>query len=205
MNEQRIARYEQLLGHKLTTEEVERLRRISGVLRISDNDALWDIIIAMEYQRTFYEALPQRIEQSSANIFEHLSNAAQQEVTKAQASLAECVVAQAKRLSLREHGITYLIWGSIVFALTIIYGSLMLWVGLNMGSQGVEKLHAILRMPSGIILMGLALCGSLFTGMCAARYFSEDKSIWRRYALIATACCIIGALTLAITLKSSFM
>ena len=48
MNAQKTAQLESLLGRPLGVEEKERLRRIKDTLHIADNDAMWDILTAME-------------------------------------------------------------------------------------------------------------------------------------------------------------
>ncbi len=112
-------------------------------MNIRDNDAFWDIIIAMEYQRVYYEVLPQRIEQGAPNRYgdtlDKLSVAAKHEVAVAQATLAESVVAQAQKLSLRQNIQSYITWGSIVLTLIIIYGSLMLWAGYSLGEGNIQN------------------------------------------------------------------
>jgi hypothetical protein len=58
MNAEKIRQLETLLERELAPDEIERLRRVRDILHIADNDALWDMLTAMEYQRAFYEALP---------------------------------------------------------------------------------------------------------------------------------------------------
>ncbi|MDR2819966.1 MAG: NAD(P)H-dependent oxidoreductase [Desulfovibrio sp.] len=68
MNTERITRLEKLLNRELSAEEKERLRRIQDTLQISDEDALWDAHAAMEYQKAYYEELPQKIATASTEI-----------------------------------------------------------------------------------------------------------------------------------------
>ena len=195
-----IKRFEQLLERELTPDDKTRLLRIKDTLNIGDNDAFWDIIIAMEYQRIYYEALPQKIEQCTTSILEKLSQTAKQEVAIAQASLAESVVKQAKKLSTREHIQTWLLWGSIALTLTIIYGSIMLWVGYGLGMGKMQELYTILRMPVGIVLSGGSFCGGIYLGLCAARAFADDNAIWKKYVYVAIPCIILGGMILRASL-----
>ena len=84
MNKEKIGHIEKLLGRELSEEEQERLARIQDILGIADNDALWDILIALEYQRAFYETLPKKISGASGAILAQLSAAADKEIAHAQ-------------------------------------------------------------------------------------------------------------------------
>ena len=103
---------EKLLDRELDTEERERLQRIQDTLQIADNDALWAVISAMEYQRVYYETLPEKIGSVTEKILAELSIAAEREVRFAQSRLAENVVKQAESLSVKRHVHTWLAWGS---------------------------------------------------------------------------------------------
>ncbi|CAD6562822.1 hypothetical protein ACFQ3P_39280 [Paraburkholderia sabiae] len=43
-----------------------RMRRVSGALNLRDNDALWSVLVMLEYYGRLYEAMPERIRQASA-------------------------------------------------------------------------------------------------------------------------------------------
>ncbi|HDR9172967.1 TPA: hypothetical protein QDB23_000144 [Burkholderia vietnamiensis] len=47
-----------------------RMRRVSGVLNLQDNDALWSIIAVLEYYARLYEAMPERIRWASEGSLE---------------------------------------------------------------------------------------------------------------------------------------
>lgn len=200
MDAQYFERIEKLLNRKFADEEKERLHRIQDVIKIANNDALWDIIIAMEYQRTFYENIPKQIEQSTADVLKQLSITAKKEVSIAQASLSKSVVEQAKKLSTREHIQTWLLWGTIVLVLTLIYGSLMAWLGYSLGVGKIQPLPLILQSPVGFLLAGILLCGGVYIGAYAAKAFLEVNSVWKKYMAIAVACICLGALVLCIIL-----
>ena len=53
MEGETLARLEKLLGRELKNAEKTRLQRIQDILKIGPNDALWSIIVALEYQRTY--------------------------------------------------------------------------------------------------------------------------------------------------------
>ena len=61
MDATKFERLERLLDRELSDGEKERLRRIQDTLGIKDNDGMWDVIIALEYQRKYYDELPEKI------------------------------------------------------------------------------------------------------------------------------------------------
>ena len=70
MKADKIKRLEKLLERKLSVEEKERLRNIGRVLGIGDNDAWWDALSAMEYQKFYYDELPAKIAAASTEILQ---------------------------------------------------------------------------------------------------------------------------------------
>lgn len=96
-----IFRIEQSRGQKLSEEEAARLRGVGEALNLRDDDALWPLLAALEYQRVFYEALPDKIAGASSEILQGIATAAEKESAAAQARLTESVVEQAKPLSVK--------------------------------------------------------------------------------------------------------
>lgn len=45
---------------------VLRMRRLSGALKLRDNDALWSVLVVLEYYGRLYEVTPERIRQAGA-------------------------------------------------------------------------------------------------------------------------------------------
>ena len=43
-----------------------RMRRVSAALNLRDNDALWSVLVVLEYYVRLYEAMPERIRQAGA-------------------------------------------------------------------------------------------------------------------------------------------
>ncbi len=139
MNKDKVEHIEKLLGRELSEEEQERQARIQNILGIADNDALWDILIALEYQRTFYEALPDKISGTSGAIFAQLSAAADKEIAHAQSRLAEAVVEHAKNLSTQMRLSALVIPGLGALVALLLYGCLLMWAGYCIGAGGVQK------------------------------------------------------------------
>jgi hypothetical protein len=200
MNAERIARLEKLLNRELSAEEKERLRRIQDTLQISGEDALWDVLAAMEYQRTYYEELPQKIATVSTDILREISAAAEAEARRAQGRLAESVAEQARKLSLRVNMETLLPMGLAALASLLAYGSLMLWAGFHIGSGQGHDPAWILRMPSGILMGGLLLGGGLFLGIHAAKDFAEIGKHWRKTMCMALGLLVSGGAMMSLAI-----
>jgi hypothetical protein len=192
MNTERITRLEKLLDREFSAEEKERLRRIQDALQISSEDALWDVLMAMEYQKAYYEELPQKIATASTEIMREISIAAEMEARRAQGRLAESVAELAQKLALRLNMAALLPMGLVALVSLLAYGSLMLWAGFQIGSGQGRDTAWILRMPSGVLMSGLLLGGGLFLGVHAARAFAEGGKEWKKAALIALIMLIAG-------------
>ena len=185
MDAEKIAQLETLLGRELSIPEKERLRRIKDTLQIADNDALWDIIVAMEYQRKYYEELPEKISLVAANISNRLSEAVVKEVAIAQSQLAGSMVEQARKLSLKIHVHSWLIWGVSVLILLLLCGSFLVWIGYCLGSGQAQPVVSLLHMPTGIVIGTLSLGCGIFCGGLAAKDYSEYNVAWRKRLLVA--------------------
>lgn len=199
MDTQKISHFETLLGRELSAEEKDRLRRIKDTLQIADNDALWDVIVAMEYQRTYYEELPERISKKTMEIFDGLSQAVEQEVTLAQSRLAESVVKQAENLSMKMHLHTWLKLGALTLVFLLLHGSFLMWIGFRIGTGQTQPPAMLFRMPIGFVLAGIGLFGGVLVGMYAARSFSEGNTGWKKNLGIALVIMLVSMLILCTT------
>ena len=196
MNKEKIGQIEKLLGRELTEKEGERLTRIQDILGIADNDALWDILIALEYQRIFYEALPEKITGASAEILAQLSAAADREVAHAQSRLAEAVLEHAKTLSTKMRLSALVIPGLGALASLLLYGCLLMWAGYCIGAGSAQiqtqPLAMLLRMPAGVLIGGLCFSGGVFAGVMAAKDFAAGYGGWRKWAAWGVGMVIAG-------------
>lgn len=59
-----VSAFETLLGRSATTEEETRILQLQKELGIKDDDALWVIILALQYHLTLYEKIPDWISYS---------------------------------------------------------------------------------------------------------------------------------------------
>ena len=71
-----------------------RMRRVSGALDLRDNDALWFVLVMLEYYGRLYEAMPERIRQAGAGSLDAVraetSTAADALMSKHREALARC-------------------------------------------------------------------------------------------------------------------
>lgn len=200
MSTDAITRMENLLERKFSEEETARLRRIRDVLHLRNGDALWDILTAMEYQRTYYEELPGKIAGASAEILRGIEDAAEKEVAHAQSRLTESVVEHAKKLSVK---INYAsLWPAAIATLICVltYGSLLLWAGFCIGAGQGHSPIMLLRMPSGLLIGGLCLATGLFFGFFVAREYAGGEKGWYKRLLLALAFLIAGGVIFSLAL-----
>lgn len=86
-------------GRELSEAEATRLREIGSSLHLREDGALWPVLAAMEYQRIYYEALPEKIAGASRTIMDGITAAAEKETAVAQAKLTDSVVQGAQYLA----------------------------------------------------------------------------------------------------------
>ena len=180
-------------GRKLSEAEAARLREVGNRLNLREDDALWPLLAAMEYQRVYYEALPKEIAAASKTIMDGIAAAAEKETAAAQARLTDSVVREAQNLASKIQYDRLVSMGLLALICLLAYGSLMLWAGFRIDTGRDMPLVAILHMPSGWLISGLCLAAGLFCGVLSAKSFVEEKKgIWKQgisaLLLIFTGC-----------------
>lgn len=168
-------------GRELSEAEAARLREAGSRLNLREDDALWPLLAAMEYQRIYYEALPEKIAGASRAIMDGMAAAAEKETAAAQAKLTDSVVQEAQNLASRiQYGKLVPMWLLALICL-LAYGSLMLWAGFRIDTGRDMPLAAVLHMPSGWLISGLCLAAGLFCGVLSVKSFVEEKKgIWKQ-------------------------
>ena len=192
MSADAITRIEQTRGRKFTVAEAARLREIGSSLSLRDDDAVWSILAALEYQRTCYEALPEKIAGASKDVLQGITLAAEKETAAAQAKLTKSVVEQAQKLSVELNYATLLPMGIAALVCVLAFGSLTMWAGYCLGSKRIQDMALMLRMPSGFLMAGLCLAGGLFLGVCAARQNIEEEKGWWKIGVAALMMFSVG-------------
>ncbi|WP_165177648.1 hypothetical protein [Desulfovibrio sp. ZJ369] len=175
-------------GKKVTKEQEERLRKVAASLQIREDDALWPLLQALEYQRTFYVELPDKIGTMSNTIMDNMRETARKEAEKTQASLTKSVVEEARYLASKIQ------WGEVVpmIIMGIIamfaYSAACMWAGFQLGALEVRPLHDILLVP----WMPLASLGIIFTGIAASIPAVNDFAHDREYGKLHLALSLIA-------------
>ncbi len=149
---------ERIRGTKLSSDEKDIFIRLKDELRCGDEDALWQLIGVLEYQKTFYLELPKKISDQTEKICKNIGVLAENEMALAQGRLAKSVVEQAANLSLKTRLSTLILLGLIVLVVFFLICSLMMWSGYRIGSGEDHLPELMFRMPSGLMI-GLLLLG----------------------------------------------
>ena len=106
--------FEKLTGHTLTDADVQRLYRIKNALRLGDNDALWLLLMALDYPVTFYEKLPAQMKQASMDILNEFrataDTIAKTSAEAAKADLARAVATAAQQVASNVAGVKRTRW-----------------------------------------------------------------------------------------------
>lgn len=181
-------------GRRLSEAEAARLREVGNRLNLREDDALWPLLAAMEYQRVYYEALPKKIAAASRTIMDGMAAAAEKETAAAQARLTDSVVQEAQNLASKiQFGKLVPMW---LFALICLlaYGSLMLWAGFRIDTGRDMPLAEVLHMPSGWLISGLCLAAGVFCGGVAAKEFAEAERRWWKEGIMAFGFTAVGVI-----------
>ena len=182
-------------GRELSEAEAARLRELGKSLNLREDDALWPLLAAMEYQRIYYEALPEKIAGASRAIMDGMATAAEKETAAAQARLTDSVVREARNLASR-------IQLGKIFSLAIAaiiglfgYSALCMWAGFQLGVREVRPIYEILLIPWAPI--GCACCtliGVIYGVYAMKKAVAEEK--YGKLHLLASVLLISGGLIL---------
>ena len=168
-------------GRELSQAEAARLREVGNRLNLREDDALWPLLAAMDYQRIYYEALPEKIAGASRAIMDGMAAAAERETAAAQARLTDSVVKEAEYLASKiQYSRLGPLWLLALICL-LAYGNLMLWAGFRIDTGRDMPLAAVLHMPSGWLISGLCLATGVFCGTLSARFVCFRGCWCQRY------------------------
>ena len=188
-------------GRELSETEATRLREVGNSLNLREDDALWPLLAAMEYQRIYYEALPEKIAESSRAIMDGMAAAAEKETAAAQARLTDSVVKESRNLASKIQYDRLVPMGLLALICLLAYGSLMLWAGFRIDTGRDMPLAAVLHMPSGWLISGLCLAAGVFCGAFTAKRFAEAKRGWWKNGGIAVLFIMLGTLLFSLSLS----
>lgn len=129
--------FTKLLGRQATDEERMRLYRTRDALGLQDNDALWLLLIGLQYHQIQYEAMPGQIAREVNGILANAKKTAETEMmgtaVKIHGELVQSVANTAKDVANATAGKSMAQWalGAFGGAALVIIGAL--WFGHNWG------------------------------------------------------------------------
>ena len=170
-------------GKELSQAEAARLREVGSRLNLREDDALWPLLAAMEYQRIYYEALPEKIAAASRTIMDSIAAAAEKETAVAQAKLTNSVVEEARNLASK-----------------IQFGKLVP-MGLRTGATIRTASETAPGIPAGALKVGCLLLGlgaGLLFGFMLTR-ITEIQSYDTRSAVYGGSVLVFGGLGLIVS------
>jgi hypothetical protein len=184
-----------LLGRAPTDEERQRLYRVKETLGLSDNDALWIVLLTWESYDGRLREYPEKVATETRRVMEEVrqtvASVAEGETRKAHRSLADAVSRAASELAAKRIETSrWQAWAAAVGAL-VMFGSLCLVVGYGMGRGSVpfwaraaespltRIASALLGAPAGWMLFALVLplaVQGIRTGLSSARDDGAQRS-----------------------------
>lgn len=190
---------EKIRGKPLEPEEKDLFLRIQEELGCDDDDAIWNIVALLEYQKLFYLALPEKIAEQSEKILAGFKKSAESEIKKAQGNLTTQVVEGAKKINKQANLSTLTLLVMVILILFFLTCSLMMWAGYRLGAGTAPPPSFMFRMPSGAILGLLFLGAAGILGYWTFKGYEEDAGrIWHILAA-AMGATIVGGLLLTIS------
>ena len=187
-------------GRKLSEAEAVRLREIGNSLNLREDDALWPLLAAMEYQRIYYEALPEKIAGASRAIMDGMTVAAEKETAAAQARLTDSVVKEAQNLASKIQYAKLVPMGLFALICLLAYGSMMLWAGFRIDTGRDVPLALLLHMPSGWLICGQSFVAGVFLCALSGKTFSVGGKGWWKTVALAMGFIMTSAVILTFSL-----
>lgn len=144
-------------GSKVTREEYHRLTMMQQALNLQDDDAVWMLFLAMEYQKAYYELLPKKISDTTSELLKRVRETADREVANAQNRLIQSVIEQTEKLTARVHIMPLMPIYLLIILCLMAFGSMSYWAGLCAGLGRPLPLENVLNLPAGTVLGCMAL------------------------------------------------
>ena len=135
--------FEKLIGRQPTDADVQRLYRAKDALGLGNNDALWLLLIALDYHQSLYEQIPAQMKQASMEVlneFRATADAiAKASAEAAKADLAKAVSTAAHKVADHVAAKKKLQWGVGVIAALVVFGCVTLFLGYHAGVGAAFK------------------------------------------------------------------
>ena len=174
-------RFNALLGRALRREDRERLAKVRSALGIRANDAVWDVMIALDYHLQLYSAVPKQLAAEREKL-----------VTELGALLASVGGREngAPKVGALRDGWKRPVWpwcgpAALLAAAAVAFGAICIAAGWTMAGRGPHPwgaagpLGAVLAAPAGWLIFLLLLPAASAwarVGWAAARW-NEDLRV----------------------------
>ena len=128
-----------LLGHQPTDKEKQALYRARDALKLKPTDAIWQLLMVLQYYERLYEQMPARIETAAREVTKSVRAAAEAEATAAQEATRKALVGAVRDAAVRAaSAATRAQVAKWVSAAGSIIGISLLAVGVSAFSRGRE-------------------------------------------------------------------
>jgi hypothetical protein len=189
--------FARLLGRQPSDRERQQLYRIRDELGIKNNDALWMVLIALQYHQTMFDKHPELIKSYAGEILKDIRDTADKEMAasaaEAKAALANAVAATANdvarmttlRMTVTQIGLVAIACCAVVGAYTLLLHGKAFDAGYSSGygaaytqAKDEKAAAAWANTPQGKAAYRLALAGDL-DGLvnCNRPGWIEQKSV----------------------------
>ncbi|HEX3905177.1 MAG TPA: hypothetical protein VH853_20270 [Polyangia bacterium] len=191
-------RFNALLGRALSREDRDRLAKVRNALGIRANDAVWDVMIALDYHRQLYSAVPKQLAAERAKLVAEVG------------ALLESVGGRqnrAPKVGAPRGGGKSPVWPScgqaaLLAAAAVAFGAICIAAGWAMAGRGRQPwgaagpLGAVLAAPAGWLIFLLLLPAAVAwarTGWAAARWNEDLRVRAVGWLLLATSIGLVAA------------
>ena len=147
-----IKHLERMRGSKVTREEYHRLTMMQQALNLQDDDAVWMLFLAMEYQKSYYEQLPKKISDTTSELLRRVRETADREAANAQNRLIQSVIEQTEKLTARVQIVPLMPIYLLIILCLMAFGSMSYWAGLCAGLGRPLPLENVYYVPAGVVL-----------------------------------------------------
>ena len=147
-------------------------------LNLQDDDAVWMLFIAMEYQKAYYEQLPKKIADSTSELLRRVRETADREAANAQNRLIQSVIEQTEKLTARVHIMPLMPIYLLIILCLMAFGSVSYWAGLCAGLGKPLPLENVYYVPAGMIIGGMTLTAIAFCIGISFWKIAYDQKSW---------------------------
>ena len=195
MNQEIIINIEKMSGRELSHKEQARIRDVSSSLNIRDDDAVWALFGAMEYQRVYYEGLPDKIEQATRKITDNIASSAEKEAKAVQAKLTESIISEAHYLASRIQFGKIIPLAIVAVIILMAYSALCMWAGFQLGALETRNPYEILLMPwSTLSAIICSLFGAAYLSIAVGNSLFDQE--WKIKHIVISIAIIVASFSL---------